>query len=110
MESSRRVMTDTNEAGKAMKDILATASGNAQEHPNENINFVVVLMGTSKPEDSNMKVDTIIGGQPELIAEGIVTFLENLLTETPEIALQVAALIEKTKLSSLATMKTRGNA
>jgi hypothetical protein len=103
-------MHDATEAGKAMKDILAAASESAQEHPDDNLNFVVVLLGSSTPEDSNMKVDTIIGGQPELLAEGIVTFLENLLTETPDVAVRVAMLIEKTKLSSLAGMKTQGNA
>lgn len=110
MESSKRVMTDANEAGRAMKEILANASDSAHERPDDNLNFVVVLMGASSPEDTNMKVDTLIGGQPDLIAEGVVSFLESLLTNTPEIAIRVAMLIERSKLSPLATMKTQGNA
>ena len=100
------------EAGQKIKELIRDANAEIQALPDDNINFMIFLSGTSKPEDDNVHTNNVMGGDMKMLAIGIVNLLENMMQQSPELALRVAAMIamNHSKDSLLKNIEPQGNA
>lgn len=112
MELSEFHTEKPEEAGQKMKELMQEANKEIQALPDDNLNFMIFLSGTSTPEEDRVHTNNVMGGDMRMLAVGIVNLLENMMEQSPELALRVAAMIamNHSKDSLLKNVEPQGNA
>lgn len=112
MELSEFHTEKPEEAGQKMKELMQEANKEIQALPDDNLNFMIFLSGTSTPEEDRVHTNNVMGGDIRMLAVGIVNLLENMMEQSPELALRVAAMIamNHSKDSLLKNVEPQGNA
>jgi hypothetical protein len=106
--ASSKVITE--HPGKEIKRRLHEMIDMLDAKPDEFIEFAIISIGTSEPEDDNIKAHTLVGGPPDYLLESLKTIVHETAVADPRFLAMVLKIAEGVEPNHLITMKTQGNA
>jgi hypothetical protein len=107
MELSKTVIEHP---GKEIKRRLHEIIDMLDAQPDEFIEFAIISIGTSEPEDVDIKAHTLVGGPPDYLLESLKTIVHETAVADPRFLARVLEIAGGLEPNNLITMKTQGNA